>query len=280
MKNKFLGSLLVSTLVLTTFGSSVLAAQVTRGEEVVAVEEVDEEEGTEEEPAPIKTHSDVTFEQGETPTEPGGPTDPTDPIKPTDPIETKPTIDGVTLLHAPSFKFGKVKVNPLGDTYPVLESKFTSVKHPEAFYDADFVQVVDVSGKDSLTWELTVQQDGIFASGEHKLNNTSIRLLDQSIFNSNGEDVNGLEGFVIPEETMYTAIPTDTPLSVLSSTEAGATNNSYTTNIFKGNYVYKEEKNTVQGNNEDVLLSVPAGEKPQADEQYSTTLTWTLSVNP
>lgn len=275
MKNTILGSLLVSALVLGTFGISVFAAD------------------TNDNSMSGKTQGDVTFTQGDTP---GGPTDPKDPdtpVIPDKPIKPIPTVDGVSLVHAPSFSFGDVKVSPTGDQYPVLESQFYSAANEDGtpdkstgYFAPDFMQVVDLSGKDTIKWDIKVKHEGFFKAQKdektYELKNTSIHLLGQTISNSNNAE--GLAGFSLDKEgkdgVKYAQIPVaDADLTVLSSANPGATNNSITTNVFKHGYD-TSVKNETQGKNTDVLLDVPAGETPQAGLQYSTDLIWTLTVTP
>lgn len=274
MKNTILGSLLVSTLILGGFSITVLAADANDNS------------------MSGKTKGDVTFKQGDAP---GGPTDPNKPDKPIipeKPIKPIPTVDGVSLVHAPSFSFGDVKVSPTGDQYPVLESQFYTAANEDGtpdkstgYFAPDFMQVVDLSGKDTIKWDIKVKHEGFFKAQKdektYELKNTSIRLLGQTISNSNNAE--GLAGFSLDKEdkgVKYAQIPVaDADLTVLSSSNPGATNNSITTNVFKNGYD-ASVKNDIQKKNNDVLLDVPAGEKPQAGLQYSTDLIWTLTVTP
>lgn len=222
-----------------------------------------------------KTQGDVTFIAGDTP---GvvDPTDPTDPVDPTDPIDPI-IVDNIALTHAPTFSFGQVKINPLGEEYPVLESQFKDVDSTP-FYRADFVQVADISGNANATWNVSVAQDDVFTKGGDSLPNTRIRLYGNTVTNSNVEPGTDLLGITLGGSG-YSEIPVgSTGVTVLESKTAGFTNASISSSVFEDNHV--GDKATTQTTNDGVKLSVPKGDTPKTGGAYTADLTWTLSVTP
>lgn len=230
-----------------------------------------------------QTEADVTFEAGDTPTTPTKP-DTKEPIIPDETFGPAST-DNVHLMHAPSFHFGSVKINPAGEEYPGKEAKFTNAT-AEEYYMPDFIQVTDVSGSTTTKWEVTVAQDLALTSTTNKLDNARIRLYGQTLTNMTKDLTAGtdIKGFTLGAGG-FGEIPlaADGSLKVLSSETAGFTNNSTTTNVLQNNY---QEANfgpgltDTQSANSDVKLSVTEFDSPNKGETYSADLTWTLSVTP
>lgn len=280
MKKKVLASVLLSSIVLST-GVSVLAATGT----------------------PAKTKGDAGFVVGNRPdvVKPEeGPNEPEilDPdVDPTDPTKPKPLpeTEGIYVTHLPDFSFGKDnKTSIKTENYQAEWEKRTRNSGAETFYMPHSVQVADLSGANK-TWKLSVTQDAAFASETSSagLTNSRIRLLGNTFTNSGkaATDLVGkITGVALADSDATVANYTEIPmagestgaLDILANTEAGFTNNTYTSAVFDTGYLEESYTPILTPNAskyDGVKLNVPASDQSKA-EVYNTNLTWTLTVEP
>ncbi len=273
MKKQVLASLFVSTMLLSYTGANVLAA-TSAGD----------------------TEADATFTAGERP-DPAkpeeGPKEPT-PVDPDpDPL---PETGNVYVTHLPNITFGSNKTNLKTTEYNALTEKRTQDNGNVTFYMPHSAQVADLSGSNETKWKLSVQQKAVFSTvGEtpQKLENTRIRIYGNTLTSSAyaATDLAGKISGVAMDQTdtafgSHSAIPvaTDatTELTVLASSTAGFTGNSYTSSVFANDYLeenFNAEKTPAAEKYEGVRLNVPASDQSQA-KAYKANLTWTLTVEP
>lgn len=275
MKKKIVASLVLSGLVLSSGASNVYALDS------------------------AQTDTDVNFTAGDRP-DPSkpeeGPKDPT-PLDP-DP-KPLPEVKNVYVMHLPNISFGSNKTALKTTEYNAETEKRTANQESETFYMPHSVQVADLSGDSATTWKLSVQQDKAFeestASGTPEtLENTRIRIYGNTL-TSTAYAAKDLEGKVAgvaldaPDDgfgATYSEIPvagdTQSELVVLNNQTPGFTLNSYTSSVFASNYLeedYTVEKTPAVGRYDGVRLNVPASDRSKATA-YSSTLTWTLTVEP
>lgn len=267
MKKKLLTTLALSTLVLTLVGSRAMAAEVSG-----------------------KTDTDVEFEAGGRPevTKPEeGPNVPE--ILDPDP-DPRPELGNVYVTHLPDISFGasnKVSLNTI--EYNALTEKRTKNTATEEFYMPLSAQVADLSGSAATKWTLSVAQDDVYKSANSELENARIRFYGNTITSSaytNADILTKVAGIdltaghgVVPVTTKDT---TSNPLEILNVTEAGSTNNSYTSAVFANAYDEAEHSpalTPIAERFDGVRLNVPASDQAQK-EAYTAKLTWTLSVTP
>lgn len=229
------------------------------------------------------------------------PKDLVDPVKPGTDDEIviggeKVGVEGVQLLHVPTFDFGTNELKAKGDDLDVVHESYAYAKDKDTKYAVPlFVQVGDFSGKRATDWKVSVTQDTTFKeTGGHELTNSRIRIFNQSFTNNLNESnaSNMVTGVAIPENG-HAVIPVtgDTPdsLGIFSSkmvdTDEGTTNGSISSVVFKKAYDAKNygpdaaSAPELTSRYDDVQLNVPASDKAQA-KAYSTKLTWTLTVEP
>ncbi|WP_375178624.1 WxL domain-containing protein [Enterococcus rotai] len=208
----------------------------------------------------------------------------------------KVNVQGVQLLHAPTFDFGTNKLKAKGDDLNVVHEAFSYAENKEVKYAVPlFIQVGDFSGKRGTDWKVSVTQDTTFKEPDgHELTNSRIRIFNQSFTNNLNEmnASNMVTGVTIPDGG-HAVIPVagDTPdsLGVFSSnkldTDEGTTNGSISSVVFKTNYNEAHygpnaaSAPAVDSRYDDVQLNVPASDKAQA-KAYATKLTWSLTVEP
>ncbi|MFK4568280.1 WxL domain-containing protein [Enterococcus sp. UD-01] len=206
---------------------------------------------------------------------------------------TDPVIAGnVQLIRIPDFDFGNNETSVNTQSYAALNEKYKNKGGAEKYAIPHFVQVGDVSGVQGTKWNVTVEQDSLFKSGEHTLKATRINIYNQTLTNNvhtaNVADV--VSGLAIPSSSSV-QIPvkgadTTGAITVLTSkagkTDETTTNGTISSVVFAGNYNaanFGADGPDVNSKNEDVKLSVPQSDGVQA-KNYSTKLNWTLTVEP
>ena len=207
-------------------------------------------------------------------------------LRPREPTGDRVAMKHVYLLHAPSFAFGVVDIPSQDTEYPVLEGEFTT-NRGELIYLPDFIQVVDLSGKLSTQWEVSVVQKAAFkskASG-HTLSGTRLRLYEQTLVNSQkeilGQEILGYQLGQLGFQEIPLA--TEAPIAVLATKQAGFSHNTYTSLVLKKDYRHGDYRSGLTEqpkHHQGARLSVPAQDHPRADEAYQGELIWTLSVTP
>jgi hypothetical protein len=201
-------------------------------------------------------------------------------------------VGAVQLIHIPDFDFGTNETSINSQEYAALNEKYKDKGGANKYAIPHFVQVGDVSGVQGTKWNVTVEQDALFKSGQHTLRGTRINIYNQTLTNNvhaaNVADV--VTGLAIPsssavqipvkgEETTG-AIPVLT--SKASTTDETTTNGTISSVVFASGYNAANFGATGPGTdskNEDVKLSVPQSDGVQA-KTYSTKLNWTLTVEP
>lgn len=266
---KFTGLTLVSILALSAIAPTALAATTTEGEGVF---EISTDTVT-----PVKPGTDIE-------------------IEPENPI-TAEKVSNVQLIHVPAFDFGLNDTTMNDKEYSVLNAAVKKKTETDLKEIPQFVQVADVSGKTGTPWEVTAEQDAVFASNAatpHKLTNTRIRFYGTTATNNVRNDK---VADMITELTLggsgYTALPVKTvdagPISIIKSKAAvdvsGTTNGTITSLVFQDAYDEANFDTVVpplkqnRAKNEDVKLAVPQTDGVQAAE-YSADIVWTLTAGP
>ncbi|WP_429948768.1 hypothetical protein IGJ55_002748 [Enterococcus sp. AZ170] len=217
------------------------------------------------------------------------------------------------ITNVPSFRFGTVSVSAQATSYPSLLTTYQTtstdkdgivtegtkkVKIPQ------FVQVADERGEAEGVFKVTAkatkftEQDVAEGKIADVLENTRIQFYGQTLRNNvldkdavNKVDADATEilagmnvdpaaeaGKPIGELNDTTALP------ILSTKVAGGANGSISSIVFDGSYTTDKEYDKLtdgKGNplttNDQVKLSVPAGESPKSNVTYKSTITWNLT---
>lgn len=241
----------VATTMLTGF---VLGGSVTS----YAAEDEDKKNGGEYESKAI-----IEFKSsGETtppvdPEEPGEPVDPTDPTEPGGEGKPNPGTPGpLSIDYASSLTFGEQKITSTDQTYFAAAQKFKGREE-----GPNYVQVTDNRGTDE-GWSLQVTQDGQFKTEAGKV-------LDGAEITFNNAWVNTASSSKKPSivKEKYTLTPGKA--ENMMSAKAGEGN---------GTFVLVFGKKDVAA--ESIELKVPGKTTKYANQQYSTSFTWTLTDVP
>lgn len=215
-----------------------------------------------EEVASYQTNGTITFEADDSITPPVDPVNPEKPVTPIDPSKpddkpTEGTGGPLSIDFASSFIFGGHKITTeTMDYYAGLQTFQDSEDGP------NYIQITDKRGTQA-GWSLSVTQN--------------------EQFKTNGGDI--LDGAVLSVSNGTTASVTDqiyAPSTVISSHTftPGSTNTLLAAREKEGmgTWIYKFGDNAAEGRTA-VKLNVP-GKSVKLAQEYSTTLTWSLSNTP
>ncbi|OXS66993.1 cell surface protein [Lysinibacillus sp. KCTC 33748] len=191
------------------------------------------------------------------PTDPGNP-DPVDPVDPTGP--TKPGTPGpLSIDYASSLDFGTQDITSANKTYYAKAQKFG--KRGDG---PNYVQVSDTRGTDA-GWSLQVKQDGQFKT-------------------ETGKELAGAE---ITFKNAWVNTASESPIPSISKKTFslkpegnGVVEDIMTAKVGEGNGTYVLVFGEDQTAADSIELFVPGKTTKYAGEQYSTSLTWTLTDTP
>jgi hypothetical protein len=178
----------------------------------------------------------------------GGDSDSTDVPIPTPDSEPEVNVNGVYLLHAPSFDFNIHNISMNNARYNALKDIITlpvSTTNGGLFAIPSFLQVADFSGDNATQWAVTVKQDGLFTpeDGSEPLANARVkvnamRMMNNLIPTSDFDDVYGTDEGLLIDTTTPTTIPVGTAIPVLDNTGDRhiGTNGTITSAVFNETY--------------------------------------------
>ncbi|MGX7013479.1 WxL domain-containing protein [Vagococcus silagei] len=247
----------------------------------------------------VKTTGEVSFTKG------GGPVDPDKAIKLVKPgtkekviylnqkTEGTSTGDDLRFSFVPNIKFGSVKVSSVSERHPALPLEYTE-KDPETAAEAEnpkfkippFVQVIDETGnKDGFEVKAGAEvfkvkeTTGLVETTD--LQNTRIEFTGQTLRNTlldggagDADAASMLAGFAA--EGSQFLVPSNDVVIMNSKTDVD-TNASASSSVFQADYKHTIDYSTPDNiKMKNVLLNVPAGERPKAGKTYVTNITWVL----
>ncbi len=201
--------------------------------------------------------------------------------------------EGVQLLHVPNFNFGQNALKA-GGTFDAIFENYQEGENTVSYAIPHFVEVGDFSGDVGTNWRINVEQDSLFKAPTeqgHELVLSRIHLHNPTLTN-NLKDVTALvTGPVMTAG--YATIPVKGKdggsLSILTSkggqADATSTHGTISSVVFKKGYDSEDYGSKAAGapsladKNTDVKLSVPSVDTARA-KAYSTSLTWTLTIEP
>lgn len=212
----------------------------------------------------LNSNADISFSQDTTITQPVNPTDPTSPVTPNPNDPHQPGTGGpLSLDYVSNFHFGTKAIQTSDATYyaqldQVQNATTTLISVP------NYVQVTDKRGL-NLGWKLTVKQNGQFKTGASTpavLTNAQMSLVAAT---PNSTQLIALAPVTVP-------VVLD-PSGAASSPVATA---ALSTGIGTWTLAFGSGAGAAQG----VKLTVPNATTKVANDQYKTTLTWTLNDSP
>ncbi|MGX7244869.1 WxL domain-containing protein [Enterococcus quebecensis] len=212
----------------------------------------------------LNSNADITFSQDTTVTSPVNPLDPTEPVSPNpdDPHQTG-TGGALSLDYISNFHFGTKVIQTDDVTYyaqldQVQNSLSTLISVP------NYVQVTDKRGL-NLGWKLTVKQNGQFQTADTTpavLNNAQMSFVAAT---PNSTELITLAPVTVPVTLDPTGTASSPVATALVSTGIGTWTLAFGSGV-----------GAAQG----VKLNVPNATTKVANNQYKTTLTWTLNDSP
>lgn len=212
----------------------------------------------------LTSNADITFSQDTTSTSPVNPTDPTEPVTPNPADPHQPGTGGaLSLDYISNFHFGTKVIQTINATYyaqldQVENSLSTLISVP------NFAQVTDKRGL-NLGWKLTVKQNGQFKTAD-----ATPAVLDNSVLSFVAATPNSTELIALaPVAVPVTLDPTGAASSPVATAVASTGMGTWTLAFGTG-------AGAAQG----VKLTVPNATTKVANDQYKTTLTWTLNDSP
>lgn len=218
------------------------------------------------------------------------------------------------ITNVPSFRFGTVSVSAQATSYPSLLTTYqtTSTDPEDGTVKVDtkkvkipqFVQVADERGEAEGVFKVTAKATKFteqnVAEGETPdvLENTRIQFYSQ-VLRNNVLDKDAVNHVDADATTILSGMNVDpaaeagkpigelndtTALPILSTKVAGGANGSISSIVFDGSYTTDKDYDKLtdgKGNplttNDQVKLSVPAGESPKSNVTYKSTITWNLT---
>lgn len=215
------------------------------------------------------------------------------------------------LTNVPSFRFGTVSVSAQATSYPSLLTTYQRTStdtdgsviidpaYPEKVKIPQFVQVADERGEKEGVFKVTAKATKFteqnVAEGETPdvLENTRIQFYSQVLTNNVLDKTGGDATTILSGMNVDPAAEAGKPigelndttaLPVLSTKVAGGANGSISSTVFDGSYTKDKEydklvdsKNNPININDQVKLSVPAGDSPKSNVTYKSTITWNLT---
>lgn len=256
LKKLTLGTLLLSTIVLTGVQTETLAEEVAKRD----------------------TDAQVKFKPSEGPVKPVDPTDPEKPVDPTDPVDPEKPIDlgtngPLSLDYASSLNFGENEISTQNKVYNASAQLITGVSEDgkqEVKHVPLYAQVTDNRGT-LAGWNLSVKQNGQLKASSNSSELQGAEISFKDVW------VNSVSQSKEPSDVKksFTLNPNGEIQKVTASSknEGGGT---WVTAFGKEENIKDEENRTVT---ESVQLSVP-GKSEKLSDTYATTLTWILTDEP
>lgn len=223
------------------------------------------------------------------PNTPATPYDPTDPafppaeIAPEAPGEGGGTTGPLRFERVPNFDFGQIPIEIGAKTVKVYDEEYTPKSGGTAFYAAPTLEVTDGRGN-APGWTVKVENDGIFKATTAGVPDFKATIsLNKAVANSYTQGV------------LATEAPTLNLSSPLKLTDAGSVMLAHA-DALKGNAkwgisfydsadtaastntsgIIRPVKKTAAAQSDAVTLEIPSGVKVTKNENYSTSITWTL----
>lgn len=212
----------------------------------------------------LTSNADISFSQDTSITTPVNPTDPTSPVTPNPDDPHQPGTSGpLSLDYVSNFHFGSKVIQPADATYyaqmdKVKNSLSTLISVP------NYAQVTDKRGL-NLGWKLTVKQNGQFQTSDSTpavLTNAQMSLVAAT---PNSTSLLTLAPLTVP----VVLDPTGTASSPVATAALSTGMGTWTLAFGSG-----------AGAEQGVKLTVPNATTKVANDQYKTTLTWTLNDSP
>ncbi|MGX7265319.1 WxL domain-containing protein [Enterococcus crotali] len=212
----------------------------------------------------LTSNADISFSQDTTITPPVNPTDPTSPVTPNPGDPHQPGTGGpLSLDYVSNFHFGTKVIQTVNATYyaqldQVQNSLSTLISVP------NYAQVTDKRGL-NLGWKLTVKQNGQFQTSDSTpavLTNAQMSLVAAT---PNSTELLALAPVTVP----VTLDPTGASSSPVATAALSTGMGTWTLAFGSG-------AGAAQG----VKLTVPNTTTKVTNDQYKTTLTWTLNDSP
>jgi hypothetical protein len=213
---------------------------------------------------PLNSNADITFIQDNSVTSPVNPTNPSQTVTP-NPDDPHPngTAGPLSLDYISNFHFGSQTIQSLNAVYyaqldKVTNSGGTLISVP------NYAQVTDKRGL-NLGWKLTVKQNGQFATSQ-----TTPSVLTNASLSFVAATPNSTQQLALAPVTTAVTLDPSGSSSVPVATAAASTGMGTWTLAFGSG------ANANQG----VMLTVPITATKVTNQQYKTTLTWTLNDSP
>lgn len=212
----------------------------------------------------LTSNADITFTQDVTGTPPVNPTDPTAPVTPNPGDPHQPGTSGpLSLDYVSNFHFGTKTIQTSDATYyaqldQVQNASSNLISVP------NYAQVTDKRGL-NLGWKLTVKQNGQFKTADatpSTLTNAAMSLVAAT-----------------PNSTQLLSLAPVTVPVTLDAT-GGASSTVATALVSTGQGTWTLAFGTGAGAGQGVKLTVPNATTKLANDQYKTTLTWTINDSP
>jgi len=210
------------------------------------------------------SNADISFSQDTTITPPVNPTDPTSPVTPNPTDPHQPGTGGpLSLDYVSNFHFGTKVIQTADAAYyaqldQVQNSLSTLISVP------NYAQVTDKRGL-NLGWKLTVKQNGQFQTAD-----TTPAVLTNAQMSMVAATPNSTELIALAPLTVPVTLD---PTGASSSPVATA---AVSTGMGTWTLAFGSGAGAAQG----VKLTVPNATTKLANNQYKTTLTWTLNDSP
>jgi len=204
------------------------------------------------------------------PTQPDNP-NPVNPVDPTDPDgKPKPGTGGpLSIDFASGLSFGEQKISSTTQVYKAKAQQFDK-NRPNGEFGPNYVQVTDSRGT-AAGWSLQVKQNGQFkivGSKDDKLNGKELTGAEITFKNAWVNSVAQSKKPSIVKETFK-----------LNTDGTGAADNIMSAKVEEGAGTYVLAFGNDTNGGDSIELSVP-GSTTKYAEQYSTSLTWTLTDTP
>ncbi|EOL42874.1 WxL domain-containing protein [Enterococcus caccae] len=212
----------------------------------------------------LTSNADISFSQDTTITPPVDPTDPTSPVTPNPGDPHQPGTGGpLSLDYVSNFHFGTKVIQAADATYyaqldQVQNSLSTLISVP------NYAQVTDKRGL-NLGWKLTVKQNGQFQTAD-----TTPAVLTNAQMSMVAATPNSTELIALAPLTVPVTLD---PTGAASSPVATA---AVSTGMGTWTLAFGSGTGAAQG----VKLTVPNATTKLTNNQYKTTLTWTLNDSP
>ncbi|MBQ0138385.1 MAG: WxL domain-containing protein [Kurthia sp.] len=211
----------------------------------------------------VNTQGKISLEADTSGGQPTDPVDPTKPVKPTDP-EGPGTSGPLSIDVATNFNFESGKVSTKDETYKALPTK-VETESGAIEERPNYVQVTDKRGGQK-GWTLSLVQNGQFKAA------------------TSGNELAGAEITIKNMETVATpgtlaTAPSIAPSSVTLSSTGASTNTILAADEDEGGGTWISRFGDLSTMGDSVELKIP-GKSVQEADQYTTSLTWTLSETP